>query len=41
MRTIKIGIIQQSNSDDLRENLKKLSENIADVASKGDRKSVV
>ena len=35
MKTLKIGLIQQANTADLRYNLKKLSENIAAVASHG------
>ncbi|MBQ4622351.1 MAG: carbon-nitrogen hydrolase [Bacteroidaceae bacterium] len=34
-KTLKIGLIQQANTADLRYNLKKLSENIAAVASHG------
>ena len=34
-KTLKIGLIQQANTADLRYNLKKLSENIATVASHG------
>ena len=35
MKTLKVGLIQQANTADLRYNLKKLSENIAAVASHG------
>ncbi len=35
MKTIKIGLIQQANTADLRYNLRKLSENIASVAAHG------
>ena len=35
MKTLKVGLIQQANTADLRYNLKKLSENIATVASHG------
>jgi len=35
MKTLKIGLIQQANTADLRYNLKKLSDNIAAVASHG------
>ena len=34
-KILKIGLIQQANTADLRYNLKKLSENIAAVASHG------
>ena len=34
-KTLKVGLIQQANTADLRYNLKKLSENIATVASHG------
>lgn len=35
MKTIKIGLVQQANTADLRYNLRKLSENIASVAAHG------
>ena len=35
MKTLKVGLIQQANTADLRYNLKKLSDNIAAVASHG------
>lgn len=35
MKTIKIGLVQQANTADLRYNLRKLSENIASVATHG------
>lgn len=34
-RTVKIGLIQQANTEDIKGNLRKLSENIQDVASRG------
>lgn len=34
-KTLKIGLIQQSNTDDLRSNLQKLTGNIAEVVSRG------
>lgn len=34
-RTVKIGLIQQANTGDIKGNLRKLSENIQDVASRG------
>lgn len=35
MRTIKVGLVQQANGADFRQNLEKLSANIADVAARG------
>lgn len=34
-KTVKIGLIQQANTEDIKGNLRKLSENIQDVASRG------
>jgi len=34
-RTIKIGLVQQSNTADIKENLKKLNENIAACVAQG------
>ncbi len=35
MRTIKVGLVQQASGGNFRQNLKKLSANIADVAARG------
>ena len=35
MRKIKVGLIQQANTEDVQSNLEKLSLNIADVTDKG------
>ena len=35
MRKIKVGLIQQANTEDVQSNLEKLNRNIADVADKG------
>lgn len=35
MRTIKIGLIQQANTEDIRHNMRKLGDNIADTARRG------
>lgn len=35
MRTIKIGLVQQANTENVQQNMQKLSENVADVARQG------
>ena len=32
MRMIKIGLVQQANTEDIQQNMQKLSKNIAEVA---------
>ena len=35
MRMIKIGLVQQANTEDIQQNMQKLSKNIAEVARQG------